>query len=177
MHPVVEAICTTLGFYGGLITPIGWCSMHINHHKFADTWKDPHPPTLLGWKALFSVFWNDSGPNSGDLKTIYRLSKNKICVFFEKYYWPLLFAPLLLFLISPQAFWFGFLIPSVLSTWSLHITVLGHDQTGPKYKGLLYGFISMGEHHHKWHHDHPNDTSGEGLINNIIKMIAVKRTR
>lgn len=129
----------------------------------------------LGPKALFAIFWNDSGPNSGDLKTMVRLKKNFSASFFDKYYWPLLFVPLLLLLISPAAFWFVFFVPLTLSFWSLHMTVYGHDESGPKYKGLLYGFLSMGEHHHKWHHDHPADTTGEGWINSIILLIAHKR--
>lgn len=174
MHPWVEFVCTALGFYGSLITPVAWCAMHINHHKYADTWKDPHPPTLLGWKAAFAVFWNDSGPNSGDLKTAARLQRNKICMFFEKYYWPLLVLPFALLAVSTTAFWFVYFIPLTLSFWSLHITVFGHDQTGPKYMGLLYGIVSMGEHHHKWHHDHPNDTTGEGWLDTIINLITIR---
>ena len=177
MNPVVKFICTGLGFYGSLFSPIGWCAMHINHHKFADTWQDPHPPTLLGWKALFSVFWNNSGPTSGDLKTILRLKKDPICNFYDKYYWPILLAPLALFLISPEAFLFAFWIPMVLSVWSLYLTVYGHDEEGPKYKGLLYGILSMGEHHHKWHHDHPADTRGEGWLHNLIELLATNKRK
>lgn len=177
MHPVVEFICTGLGFYGGLISPVGWCAMHVNHHKYADTWKDPHPPTLLGWKALFAIFWNDSGPTSGDKRTVLRLKRNPIANFYDVYYWPLLALPFTLLLISPQIFFFVFFIPMIMSLWSLHMTVYGHDESGPKYKGLIYGILSMGEHHHKWHHDHPNDTSGEGWLHNLIELIATRNKK
>ena len=102
VHPIVRWIGTALGFYGSLITPISWAAMHINHHKYADTWKDPHPPTLLGWKAMFSIYWNDAGPNSGDLKTVVRLRKDKPSMFFEKYYWSALIIPsVLLYFLYP----------------------------------------------------------------------------
>lgn len=177
MHPIIKFIGTGLGFYGSLVSPIGWSAMHINHHKFADTWKDPHPPTLLGWKTMFSIFWNDSGPTSGDLRTILRLKKDPIANFYDTYYWPLLFLPVLLLVISPQAFLFGFWIPMVMSVWSLYLTVYGHDKDGPKYMGILYGILSMGEHHHKWHHDHPADTRGEGWIHNILEVLAYSNRR
>lgn len=178
MHPVVEAICTALGFYGALSSPIQFCSVHTHHHKYTDTEKDPHPFNLKGWKVLFPIFWNDSGVAAGDLRTIVRLRKNKIANFFHEYYWLLLPLPLLLIFISWEIFLFAYMVPLAFTLISLAISTLNHDKNGgPKYMGELFGIITLGEHHHKWHHDHPNDTTGEGWLNTVIELIAKKRER
>lgn len=176
MHPIVETICTALGFYGSLSSPMQFCSVHTLHHKYVDTEKDPHPYNLLGWKILFPIFWNNSGTQAGDLRTVARLRKNKIANFFHEYYWPLLLVPFLLTLISWQIFLFAYVVPLAMTLISLAISTLNHDKEGgPKYMGELFGILTLGEHHHKWHHDHPNDTTGEGWLNTVIELIAKKR--
>lgn len=45
-------------------SPAVYSAVHINHHKYSDTDKDPHPPS---WKALFSL-WDDAF--KPDLKTL-----------------------------------------------------------------------------------------------------------
>lgn len=177
MHPAVEFICTALGFYGSLSSPLQFCSVHTLHHKHTDTEKDPHPYNILGWKVMFPIFWNDSGTNAGDLRTVVRLRRNKIANFFHEYYWLLLPLPLLLCFISLQAFLFGYVVPLAMTLWSLGISTLNHDhEGGAKYMGEIFGILTLGEHHHQWHHDHPNDTTGEGWLNNVIELIATKRS-
>lgn len=174
MHPWVEFVCTALGFYGSLSSPIEFCASHVHHHKYTDTWDDPHPYKLMGWKVMFPIFWNNSGPNGGDVRTVVRLLRNKNAKFFHTYYWYLLPLPLLLLFISPQIFFFGYFIPMTLTLWSLGLSTLNHDENGGKYMGILFGILTGGEHHHKWHHDNPGDTTGEGWLNNIIELIAYK---
>lgn len=169
MHPVVEFICTGLGFFGTLVSPVLYVGAHINHHKFMDTERDPHSPHHLGWKTLFAILWVEGG----DMKSMLRMRRNKISNFYDKYSYPLLFVPLIL-LIWPKVFFFFWLIPMVASLWSQHMTTHGHDENGPKTMGLLYAIFSCGEHHHRWHHDHPNDTSGEGWIHYITKLLTVR---
>lgn len=166
MNPILQFICTALGFYGSLLSPVTWAGVHINHHKYVDTEKDPHSPTHLGWKGWFSILWVDSV----DLKVMARLKRDPICVFFHKYYYALILVPLVL-LIWPSVFLFFWFIPANMSLWSQHLTVYNHDENGAMNRGKIYGFLSMGEHHHKWHHDHPNDTSGEGWIHNLTKLL------
>lgn len=173
MHPVVEFICTGLGFYGSMSSPIEFCAAHVNHHKFMDTEKDPHSPKHIGWKAMFPLFW--TGRDQGDIKTIVRLGKNKISRFYHDYYWYLIFVPLLLWPISTNAFLYLFVVPVGFSLATLTISTLNHDENGPKDMGLLYGILTGGEHHHTWHHSHAVDTSGEGFVDVIANLIATKR--
>ena len=173
LHPIMEFICTGLGFYGSMSSPIEFCASHVDHHKYMDTERDPHSPKYLGWKAMFPVFWNGRG--TGDLRTIVRLNKNKIAKFYHDFYWPLLFVPFLLLFVSLNAFLFLFVVPVGMTLSTLSISTLNHDEHGPKQMGLIFGILTGGEHHHKWHHEHATDTSGEGLINTVANIIAKKR--
>ena len=77
MHPVVEFICTGLGYYGSLSSPIEFCASHVHHHKYVDTWDDPHPYKLLGWNGItpmaaarpasLSVVYGDNRASSVDI--------------------------------------------------------------------------------------------------------------
>ena len=174
MHPIMEFIGTSLGFYGSFTSPVEFCATHNNHHKYVDTEKDPHPYILKGWKTMFPILWNDSTPTSGDLRTVVRLRKNKIANLYYEHFWIMIALPLLLLLISTEAFLFVYFVPFTMSIWSASISTLNHDQNGPKNMGFLYGIISGGEHYHKWHHDNPGDTSGEGWLNTIIKLITIR---
>lgn len=173
MHPIVEFICVGLGFYGSMSSPIEFCAAHTNHHKYMDTEKDPHSPKHIGWKAMFPLFWTDR--YNGDIRTAIRLSKNKAARFYHDNYWVLIFAPLLLLLVSVEAFLFLFVVPTGLSLATLTISTMNHDDNGPRDMGILYGILTGGEHHHTWHHSHATDTSGEGLIDTIANLIATKR--
>lgn len=60
-------------------SPAVYSAVHINHHKYSDTEKDPHPPS---WKALLSL-WGDSF--KPDIKT---LKKNKpLDYFYDTYFY------------------------------------------------------------------------------------------
>ena len=168
MNPIVQFLCTALGFYGSLLSPVTWSGVHIDHHKYTDTEKDPHSSIHLGWKGWFTILWNDTV----DLRVMARLKRDKISNFFHTYYYYLLLVPFLL-LIFPKIFLFFWFIPACMSLWSQHLSVYNHDETGAINRGPLFGFLTMGEHHHKWHHAHPNDTSGEGLIHHITKTITL----
>ena len=175
MHPVVEFICTGLGFYGSISSPIDFCSTHVNHHKYMDTEKDPHSPKYLGWKAMFPLFWVDR--QTGDLRTMVRLGKNKITRFYHDYYWPLLLVPFLLLFVSLEAFLFLFVVPTGLSLFTLSISTLNHDENGPKKMPWWYGVLTGGEHHHKWHHEHATDTSGEGWLDYVANAVGTRRVK
>ena len=176
MHPIMEFICTALGFYGSLASPLEFCVSHDNHHAHHDTDKDPHPYHLKGWKILFPILWNyDIG--RANFRTIVRLTRNKITNFFHEKYWVLLLLPFLLLLVSIPTYLFVYFVPLTLSIWSTGIASLNHDMNGPKDMGFWYGIISGGEHMHKQHHERPFDTSKEGWINTITDTIAVRRVK
>jgi fatty-acid desaturase len=64
-------------------TPIGFAATHVNHHKYSDTPKDPHPAATpwLTW------FWLAPGfETSRSASTIKRLLDNGWLVFINKNY-------------------------------------------------------------------------------------------
>jgi fatty-acid desaturase len=172
VHPTVAFIGTVLGFYGSFMPPADFCITHFNHHKYADTEQDPHCHSAQGWRTAFPILWNIT--NQVDFRTVIRLRKNKIVNLFSEKYWLMASLPLLLLLISPEAFLFLFLIPCTLSIWSAAISTMNHDENGAKNMGFWYGIVSGAEHMHKNHHD---DISDEGWINIIINLIAKKRVK
>lgn len=172
VHPIVEAIGTALGFYGSFIPPADFCMTHFNHHRYADTELDPHCHSTQGWRTLFPILWNIT--DQVDFRMVIRLRRNKIVTMFSEKYWLLVPLPLLLLLISPQAFLFLFLIPCTLSIWSTAVSTMNHDESGARNMGFWYGIFSGAEHMHKNHH---NDISGEGWIDTIADAIAIKRVK
>ena len=74
---VVLAYLGTLGLYG---SSVQWCAMHVSHHKYADTDRDPH---YTGWRYLF---WKKNNPTVFHRKTLVRLYRNPLHRWFHKYY-------------------------------------------------------------------------------------------
>lgn len=173
MHPVVEFLGLALGFYGSMSTPLAAATLHMNHHKYMDTPRDPHSPKYIGWRAWFPLFWVDK--DKGDHKTALRLSKNPRVMFFQKHYWLLMCVPLVLLLISLKAFLFIWVVPAAASLVTLSWSTFNHDNNGPMSRGIIFGILTGGEHHHKWHHNHAMDTSGEGFVDVILGLIAKRR--
>lgn len=166
LPPAVEFICLALGFYGSMSTPLEAASIHINHHKYVDTNRDPHSPKYIGWRAAFPLFWVDK--DKGDYRTIARLSKNPRVMFFQRYYWILVCLPVLLLLISFKAFLFLWLVPAACALVTLSWSTFNHDDSGAINRGLVFGILTGGEHRHVSHHI---DSSNEGFISVILDML------
>lgn len=144
---VVLAYLGTLGLYG---SSVQWCAMHVSHHKWSDTPKDPH---YTGWRYLF---WKKNNPTAFHRRTLVRLYRNPIHRFFFRYYALVVLGTVaLLWLISPWALLFGYLIPL---GW-LHFVgsahqVFAHDEAGPQDRKWMEAFLFTGGewlhgHHHK----------------------------
>lgn len=171
----MEILCTILGFYGSSISPVEFCGSHVNHHKHVDTGMDPHPHSKMGWKTLFPIFWNNSTPTSGDLRTMVRLRRNKVTNIFHEHYYKMMLLPFALLLVSVPLYFFVYFIPMTLTMWAGSYATFNHDETGPIDRGWLFGLITMGEHKHVWHHSNPGSTKGEGWLNNVINFIAKEK--
>jgi len=170
-----EIVALYLAMLAGSRSPLGWIGAHRIHHQYSDTEKDPHSVKHMGWKVMYPILWDTGGPTGGDLRTVVRLMRNKIALFFHRNHFVLLAIPYLLLFVSVELFFFGYFIPASASQWAASYATLNHDENGPVDRGLLYSIFTGGEHKHIWHHNNPGDTSGEGWLNTVANMIAKKR--
>lgn len=114
-------------------SPAIYSAVHINHHKYSDTDKDPHPPS---WKALLSLWGESFRP---DIKT---LKKNKPLDYFYKSYFKIaiisvIFTPYLVV----GAHWHSKLV-----------TTLVHIKGCPTNVKWAYPLM-LGEEMHERHHN------------------------
>lgn len=148
---IILAYLGTLAIYGSTVQ---WTSMHMSHHKFSDTDKDPH---YTGWKYLF---WKKNKPTEFHKKTLVRMYRDPVHRFMHKYYLFVIGITILfLYALSPLALLFCYLIPL---GW-LHFVgsthqVYAHGKQGPlNLNWLEFVMFTGGEWGHKHHHDYPKD--------------------
>lgn len=140
----------TLAIYGSTIQ---WPSMHMSHHQFSDTDRDPH---YTGWQYLF---WKKNRPTTFNRRVLVRLRKDPMHAFLHDYYVLIpLAATIGLSLISLNALVFCYLIPL---GW-LHLVGSAHQvfahKDGPRdQEWLEYILPTGGEWLHRHHHDAPKD--------------------
>ena len=148
----VLAYLGTLAVYGSTVQ---WPAMHMSHHLYSDTDKDPH---YTGWRYLF---WKKNNTTEFHKKTLVRLYRSDIHRFFHNYYiLVILSTVLVLYTINPLCLLYCYLIPL---GW-LHLVgsahqVYAHGKQGPLDRFYLeFVLFTGGEWHHKHHHDRAKDT-------------------
>jgi stearoyl-CoA desaturase (delta-9 desaturase) len=148
---VILVYLGTLGVYG---SSVQWCAMHVSHHKYSDTEKDPH------YTGVRYLFWKMNNYTEFHKKTLVRLYKDPMHRFFHNYYFLVILATVfLLLLINPLALVFCYLIPL---GW-LHFVgsahqVFAHNKTGPLDQPIMeFLLFTGGEWLHKHHHMNGRD--------------------
>ena len=148
---IVLAYLGNIGLYG---SSVQWTAMHVTHHKFSDTDKDPH------YTGLRYLFWKMNNPTHFHKRTLMRLYRNPLHRFFHNYYsLVILSTACLLALFGLNALLYFYLIPLgwLHLVGSIH-QVFAHDSSGPLDQPLKEIMLfTGGEWLHKHHHDHPRD--------------------
>lgn len=137
-------------------SPAVYSAVHMNHHKYSDTDKDPHPPS---WKALLSLWSESFRP---DIKT---LKKNKPKDYFYDTY---LYIGWLSVIFTP------FLV--VGGHWhSKLVTTVVHLGGKPSNVRWAYPFM-FGEEMHERHHNNWLEKQHHkfDLLYQIGRLLAVK---
>jgi len=144
---------------GALVRPVHYIIGHRLHHRYSDTDRDPHPPSLGFWNLLIGNF-NEVKANIS-LKDIY--SKNEI-IFVNNHFYKLYIINLLLWaLIDIHIVFLSFLFLNIRQLVSVtlfnYLGHGGHSQCGPKNLPVIYSFLLewFGEQLHKNHHDDPSN--------------------
>jgi fatty-acid desaturase len=148
-----EVICLFLSMLAGSRSPIGWIGAHRMHHKYSDTWKDPHSPSYVGfWTVAF---------NQWELKNIPRscvrdLYDNKIVMFFDKYWLYMhLVTSIVVLLLSIELFIVLIVSPYVLAFVGYGMfNALGHKDN-KAVTNMFINILSAGEGWHNVHHNNP----------------------
>lgn len=143
---------------------IPWSATHRVHHRTADTEHDPHRikgSTL--WQKI--KLWHNYVPyHEVSPKSVIDLIRDPYHRFFNKYYFHIVIGwALLLLLISPDLFMYGFLVSTMLCLHTVAwITVGAHiwgtkdnDTTDESRNTYTMGLYSWGEGWHNNHHAKP----------------------
>lgn len=158
---IIKWLCTWFATVAGRGSPLGWVYVHRMHHKNADTSLDPHDPTTVGWKIFFPHSL-EYGNTINKRIVIDLLDKSHITI--NKYYMLFILAwSLLLYSISPDVFYFFYVIPFVMTFIALDLFVLfshtyGYRNFDTKDNSKNNWFISLilwGEGWHNNHHRRP----------------------
>jgi fatty-acid desaturase len=158
-NSLIKWIFTIFALAAGRGATIGWVYIHRLHHAYSDTEKDPHVPNLNIWNLFFPKYSHFDG--KVNLRLVKDLLKEPH-IFIDKYYNLLILIwAVILYSISPNLFYFGWVIPVALTHIALNSFL---------YFGHAYGYTN---------HSHRDDSKnlwpfsvllwGEGWHNNHHK--------
>lgn len=143
---------------------ITWCGTHRLHHKTADTDKDPHSPVGESVWTKIKYWFNYWPPHTVSLSLVKDLTRDKYHAFFHRNYFKILISyMIILFLISPDLFMYGYLVTTMFSLHAISwITVGAHLFGSPdnhvadeSKNTFLMGLYLWGEGWHNNHHHRP----------------------
>lgn len=158
-----EIVGTLAASYGLTGSSIAWVNNHRAHHRYADTERDPHAPSHLGYA---NVQWLSMFSSNKHLRYVKHLRNDKFHVFMHKYYFHLHFAVLLAFLLlgGIHAAAVFYLAPAAI-LWNAgsFINTICHSPFGyTNYKlkdksknNPVLGILMWGEGYHNNHHALP----------------------
>jgi len=131
---------------------IAWAAQHREHHKFADTEKDPHSPQYQGFiRSYFSQV--KSVPRMKFATDLLRIDILKLQ---HRYYWHVIVAwAATLFVIDPFALIYAWLAPAGFAKLIGSIVFVYSHRGGTPRSDHWLGLITLGEGYHEKHHDNP----------------------
>lgn len=141
-------------------SPSSYTMVHLVHHKYSDTDRDPHGPTK-GIKSLFYGFWKPPMDLSNTPVFTRRLSQLIPYMWIHNWYWPLILAnAFVLYLIDYKVFLFVWLIPMSMTIWEIaYSTYFSHwtpsENRALNHKNIIGYLCPFHEYLHKTHHDYP----------------------
>ena len=158
---IIKWICIWFALMAGRGGILGWVYIHRSHHKTSDTVSDPHYPSLTPWGMLFPDYSKfDKDVNLRVVKDL--LKKEYIEI--DKYYNLLVIGwAAILFLIDPNLFYFGWVLPVILTHIMFNsFLVIGHkfgyrnhSTTDNSTNFWPYAITLWGEGWHNNHHKRP----------------------
>lgn len=130
-----------------------WCAVHREHHRYADTDKDPHNPNTTPWWRL--LFWQNLKPNLDYSKDILG---DPVHGWFYQRFWRIVFAwMLVLLLISPSALFFWCAVVGFNRFLMNLMNIIGHSKGEPVNSPVFAYLYLQGEPWHGNHHNNQKD--------------------
>jgi len=157
-YPILKYVFTWFALMSGRGSIIGWVHVHREHHAFSDTEKDPHSPSIKGWRVLFPHLM-DYGKKIN--VRLVRDLLNKKQIYINDYYMLLVLSCVsILIIIDPWIAYFCWFVPVSITHFVLNTFIyFGHNlgYTNHKYKDnsknlWVYGILLWGEGWHNNHH-------------------------
>lgn len=155
----------TLGSLGGVGTTIQWTAVHRDHHRHADTVKDPHNPNYGLKRFIQMQFFSMLVPSSP--RYVPDLLRDKTHQIFHKFYWLIhAFYATIIFLIDPFSLVYAYLFPclilwhvmSALGTFA-HSSHFGKRSLDTKDKSTNLWFLGWFAFGEGWHNNHHSEAS------------------
>lgn len=160
-----------LGILGSLSlngSPIFWKAIHVVHHRYTDTDKDPHSPIKGGWNSYLG--WIVSKNSISNVKVAFagkKMLEDTFHLFLHKHQYLFIWLSfIIIFLISTSFFWMCF-VPAVFLSFNqgLLVNYFCHKDYGyinfeldNSSKNIkLLSYITFGLALHNNHHRYPNN--------------------
>jgi fatty-acid desaturase len=159
--PLREWFLLISSFFPLLGSPAAWCSVHIYHHRWSDTDRDPHSPKNAGKFGSWFTIWPEMRIPLSYFRRFFRTARMR---FLHRHYFALVLAYIaLLALIDPLLICFLMAIPAVGCFHGAaavgvlpHIRFPGnyrsHDTKDLSQNSVLTWIMSLGEGWHNNHH-------------------------
>ena len=180
----MERLGSYLGSINGTGSPLAWVMVHWEHHKHADTDRDPHSPD----KGLLFLK-NDKYDNIKFNLVEYRhILKDKFQILLHQYYFLFIIVHIviLIFCFGTYGLYYGFIVPTLIGIiTSIINNTFSHSTLGYKrYKQdndssnvWWVALLTFGEGWHNNHHAEPWDWNFSrawyeiDITGNIIKLM------
>ena len=153
-------LMTFSGTLTAMGSPIGWVSVHRQHHRCSDREGDPHSPLLLGTFKTWFGFWGNF-----KIREMCRdLRRDPIQKFIHNYYGTIHLTYIgILLLINPLLVLYAYAIPAALIFHSAGIFdviahkhgYISHETNDNSRNSWLSNLVSLGEGWHNNHHASP----------------------
>lgn len=146
----VERFLVILSTIGVSSSALCWTALHRKHHRYSDSPKDPHSPHYKGFSGLWLIMLHNI-----EMRYVANLLRRRLYIWQHDNYFAIILAyAILLFLISPFAVVYAFLVPAALFwTASACLNYFGHDVNHAVSRNSnVLKIIMMGEGYHDNHH-------------------------
>ncbi len=151
--PIIDKTFQFLACMLNLSSPNVYAAVHMKHHKFSDTEKDPHSPLYHPWWKMLLSFWGDEFSPDRRAFAVYK------CDWYKHH----------IHIAWLTALLFPWII--VIAHWMSKIVIIMVHKNGNPIDVPWLSLITWGEEMHKHHHEKNKHNDFLGWIGEKIEAI------